>query len=124
MYLGLDLSGWSTNSENTWKSNDWVLSRVASTEQSADTKLTSTETFGPSQWIVDVKRTDASGEIQFHLGDIATLRSSDPEIAAILGCSVAAVDQRLHRAKERLAKQYHAARPQPELRHAAGGEGL
>ena len=45
------------------------------------------------------------------------------EISEILGCSIAAVDQRLHRAKQRLAKQYHAARQRPELRHAAGGEG-
>ena len=45
------------------------------------------------------------------------------EIAEILGCSIAAVDQRLHRAKQRLAKQYHATRSQAELRHAAGGEG-
>ena len=45
------------------------------------------------------------------------------EIAEILGCSIAAVDQRLHRAKQRLAKQYHNARPGADLRHAAGGEG-
>ena len=45
------------------------------------------------------------------------------EIAEILGCSVAAVDQRLHRAKQRLAREYHATRPQAELRHATGGEG-
>ena len=45
------------------------------------------------------------------------------EIAEILGCSIAAVDQRLHRAKQRLAKQYHNTRPQVTLRHAAGGEG-
>jgi RNA polymerase sigma-70 factor (ECF subfamily) len=44
------------------------------------------------------------------------------EIAEILGCTIAAVDQRLHRAKQRLAKQYHAARPQTGLRQAAGGE--
>lgn len=46
------------------------------------------------------------------------------EIAEILGCSVAAVDQRLHRAKQRLAKEYHAEWPQVELRHTAGGQGL
>jgi RNA polymerase sigma-70 factor (ECF subfamily) len=45
------------------------------------------------------------------------------EIAEILGCSIAAVDQRLHRAKQRLAKQYHATRSQVELRYVAGGEG-
>lgn len=44
------------------------------------------------------------------------------EIAEILGCSIAAVDQRLHRAKQRLAKHYHAAGPQTSLRRAAGGE--
>ena len=31
------------------------------------------------------------------------------QISEILGCSVAAVDQRLHRAKIRLAKQFHGA---------------
>ena len=46
------------------------------------------------------------------------------EIAEILGCSIAAVDQRLHRAKQRLAKQYHATRPQVALSEVAGGEGL
>ena len=45
------------------------------------------------------------------------------EIAEILGCSIAAVDQRLHRAKQRLAKQYHAASPHVGLREAAGGDG-
>ena len=45
------------------------------------------------------------------------------EIAEILGCSIAAVDQRLHRAKQRLAKQYHATRSQIALREVAGGEG-
>ena len=45
------------------------------------------------------------------------------EIAEILGCSIAAVDQRLHRAKQRLAKQYHATRAQTALRQVAGGEG-
>lgn len=44
------------------------------------------------------------------------------EIAEILGCSIDAVDQRLHRAKQRLAKQYHTTRPQAGLRHVAGGE--
>lgn len=45
------------------------------------------------------------------------------EIAEILGCSIAAVDQRLHRAKQRLAREYHATRTHVELRHAAGGDG-
>ena len=45
------------------------------------------------------------------------------EIAEILGCSIAAVDQRLHRAKQRLAKQYHATGSHAELRDVAGGEG-
>ncbi len=45
------------------------------------------------------------------------------EIAEILGCSIAAVDQRLHRAKQRLAKQYHATGWHAELRRVAGGEG-
>lgn len=45
------------------------------------------------------------------------------EIAEILGCSIAAVDQRLHRAKQRLAKQYHLTGSHAELRHVAGGEG-
>ncbi len=44
------------------------------------------------------------------------------EIAQILGCSIAAVDQRLHRAKQRLAKHYHAVGSQPSLRSVAGGE--
>jgi RNA polymerase sigma-70 factor (ECF subfamily) len=46
------------------------------------------------------------------------------EIAEILGCSIAAVDQRLHRAKQLLAKQYYATRQQAALRQVAGGEGL
>ncbi len=45
------------------------------------------------------------------------------EIAEILDCSISAVDQRLHRAKQRLAKEYHALGLQAELRHATGGEG-
>lgn len=44
------------------------------------------------------------------------------EIAMILGCSIAAVDQRLHRAKQRLAKQYYTAKPQRDPRALAGGE--
>ncbi len=43
------------------------------------------------------------------------------QIAEILGCSIAAVDQRLHRAKQRLAKHYHATRRRELLREAAGG---
>lgn len=46
------------------------------------------------------------------------------EIAQILSCSVAAVDQRLHRAKERLAREYHATSTHIALRRAAGGERL
>ena len=45
------------------------------------------------------------------------------EIAEILGCSIDAVDQRLHRAKQRLAKQYHALGFHREMPYAAGGEG-
>lgn len=45
------------------------------------------------------------------------------EIAQILGCSIAAVDQRLHRAKQRLAKQYHTLGYHREFPQAAGGEG-
>lgn len=41
-------------------------------------------------------------------------------IAQVLGCSIAAVDQRLHRAKQRLARQYHAL--DRSLPHAVGGE--
>lgn len=44
------------------------------------------------------------------------------EIAEILGCSIDAVDQRLHRAKQRLAKQYRAVGVSRNLRPAAGGE--
>lgn len=44
------------------------------------------------------------------------------EISQILGCSIAAVDQRLHRAKQRLAKQYHVL--YREFPQAMGGEGL
>lgn len=43
------------------------------------------------------------------------------EIADVLGCSIPAVDQRLHRAKQRLAKHYHAM--EGGLPRAAGGEG-
>lgn len=45
------------------------------------------------------------------------------EIAEILGCSIAVVDQRLHRAKQRLAKQYRALDGSASLRRVAGGEG-
>lgn len=45
------------------------------------------------------------------------------EIAEILGCSIAAVDQRLHRAKQRLAQHYHAIGRSRTLPRAAGGEG-
>jgi RNA polymerase sigma-70 factor (ECF subfamily) len=45
------------------------------------------------------------------------------EIADMLGCSIAAVDQRLHRAKERLAGHYHALQRAGTLPHAVGGEG-
>lgn len=47
------------------------------------------------------------------------------EIAESLGCSVAAVDQRLHRAKGKLAAEYDRVMHRPELRArgaAAGGE--
>jgi RNA polymerase sigma-70 factor (ECF subfamily) len=44
------------------------------------------------------------------------------EISQMLGCSIAAVDQRLHRAKQRLAKQYHALGYHRESPQAAGGE--
>ena len=46
------------------------------------------------------------------------------EIAEILGCSIAAVDQRLHRAKQRLAKQYYGTKQQADLREVAGGGAL
>lgn len=45
------------------------------------------------------------------------------EIADVMGCSVDAVDQRLHRAKQRLAKHYHAVKRAQGLPRAAGGEG-
>lgn len=45
------------------------------------------------------------------------------EIAEILGCSIAAVDQRLHRAKQRLAREYHTMSTHMELGHAAEGGG-
>jgi RNA polymerase sigma-70 factor (ECF subfamily) len=44
------------------------------------------------------------------------------EIAEILGCSIAAVDQRLHRAKQRLAREYHVVGSHTGLGHTAGGE--
>lgn len=44
------------------------------------------------------------------------------EIAEILGCSIAAVDQRFHRAKQRLAKQCHIATQHGAPRRTAGGE--
>lgn len=47
---------------------------------------------------------------------------SHREIAEVLGCSVAAVDQRLHRAKQRLARHYHTMHRIEVIRHAAGGE--
>ena len=45
------------------------------------------------------------------------------EIAEIMGCSIAAVDQRLHRAKQRLAQHYHAISRSSTLPHVAGGDG-
>jgi len=44
------------------------------------------------------------------------------EIAEVMDCSVDAVDQRLHRAKQRLAKHYSAVMTAGTLRRAAGGE--
>jgi RNA polymerase sigma-70 factor (ECF subfamily) len=44
------------------------------------------------------------------------------EIAEVLGCSIAAVDQRLHRAKQRLARQYDTLSRMGTLPRAAGGE--
>jgi RNA polymerase sigma-70 factor (ECF subfamily) len=44
------------------------------------------------------------------------------EIAEVLGCSIAAVDQRLHRAKQRLAREYHAIAEARSLPDLAGGE--
>mgnify|MGYP001812072926 CR=1 FL=1 len=48
---------------------------------------------------------------------------SHREISEILGCSIAAVDQRLHRAKQRLTKQYRAKDGDASLRRVAGGDG-
>ena len=45
------------------------------------------------------------------------------EIAEVLGCSIAAVDQRLHRAKRRLAKHYHSVYGVTPVAEVAGGEG-
>lgn len=45
------------------------------------------------------------------------------EIAEVLGVSISAVDQRLHRAKQRLTKHYEALQRSGPLPHAAGGEG-
>jgi RNA polymerase sigma-70 factor (ECF subfamily) len=47
---------------------------------------------------------------------------SHREIAGILGCSVAAVDQRLHRAKRRLADKYRAIEHAAALRRSIGIE--
>jgi RNA polymerase sigma-70 factor (ECF subfamily) len=49
------------------------------------------------------------------------------EIAESLGCSVAALDQRLHRAKRKLAAEHDRVMRSPRLasrRRAAGGDGL
>jgi RNA polymerase sigma-70 factor, ECF subfamily len=48
---------------------------------------------------------------------------SHREIAEVMGCSVDAVDQRFHRAKQRLAKHYGAVLKAGPLRRAAGGSG-
>ena len=45
------------------------------------------------------------------------------EIADVMGCSITAVDQRLHRAKQRLAKHYQAMQRSRAFPHAAGGGG-
>lgn len=44
-------------------------------------------------------------------------------IAEVLGCSIAAVDQRLHRAKQRLTRHYEALQRRGALPRTAGGEG-
>ena len=44
------------------------------------------------------------------------------EIAEVMGCSVAAVDQRLHRAKQRLCKHFRALQRTGAPQEAAGGE--
>jgi RNA polymerase sigma-70 factor (ECF subfamily) len=43
------------------------------------------------------------------------------QISRLLGCSVAAVDQRLHRAKKRLAKEYQRTNPPGSPRTEEGG---
>ena len=43
------------------------------------------------------------------------------ETAEVLGCSISTVDQRLHRAKQRLARQYHAIDQQHTFGKAVGG---
>lgn len=48
---------------------------------------------------------------------------SHREIAEIQGCSIDAVDQRLHRAKQRLTKQYRAMDRDAGRRRLAGSEG-
>ena len=45
------------------------------------------------------------------------------EIAEVLGCSTDAVDQRLHRAKQRLTRHYQRLQRSGALPHAAGREG-
>ena len=45
------------------------------------------------------------------------------EIAEVMGCTVDVVDQRLHRAKQRLAKHYRAITRAEGLPRTAGGEG-
>ncbi len=84
----------------------------------------------PATIVVQRAEYDAVVEAASHLGardrEVLKLAAWEGlphrEIAEILGCSIEAVDQRLHRAKQRLAKQFHAVGIRRHLRPAAGGE--
>lgn len=80
LYRGIDLEGWTTAHPGLWQSHDWVLSRVAGEASTGKAPLVTSRTAGPSQWIIDLRRTAESGEIRLHFGD-QTLSSSHPKIA-------------------------------------------
>ena len=86
---------------------------------------------GPETVVVQRAEYDAVVEAATRLsdGDREVLRLaaweglSHREIAEVLGCSIAAVDQRLHRAKKRLAKHHHAMKWSASLKRVFGGDG-
>jgi hypothetical protein len=55
LYNGVDFRGWKTKSPESWKVNDWQLSRVPSKADAADLVLTTAEQFGDCEIIIDYR---------------------------------------------------------------------